>query len=547
MGIGDRVRALFKPRRAVDTRVIDRMVEQAADRVLRRALDVADTPAWTESWISSTGALNDDLEAGLAVSVSRSRDLTRNNDWARGFLIRLRSAVLGPRGMTLQVRMGESARASAEAVEAFWRGWGRRGNCEVTGKLNWRQCERLMLDHWARDGEILVRLLPGRGAYGFQIQVLDPQVLDVTCNGKNGANRIRMGVEIDADGRPVAYWLNASGGGGRYMTSGNWTQPRLRVPAEEILHHFITEEAGQLRGLPWLVSGARRLWLVKDFEQSAAVASSNAAKRVGFFAAKGGESADAAAQFADKIVSDALAAAQESGRILTPAEVRAITTAAQKFNTVAPGQYDTLPAGYEFVPHDSQFPHVNYGEYIKECIRGFANGVGMSYVTAGNNLEAVNFSSARVGILDERELFKLLQEDMAESVHDRLFGEALRYGLLAAPELAGFPLGRYGIETIVAGATWQKRRWAGIDPLKEANANGINLANRLNSPQRIILERGDDPDEIADEIAQWEARFGQLRGSSSPRAAASGATQSDSDDDDQDPEDDEEDLVDETA
>lgn len=524
MGVFSRI---FGKRQApVDSKAIERLVDHAAANVMRRALDAAETPSWTESWSTTTGSLNQDIERGLAIAVARCRDLTRNNDWGRGFMIRMRSNILGPRGMTLQVRMkrGEVADKPAnDQVESFWAGWGKRGNCEVTGRLNWRQCERLMLDHWARDGEILVRLLPGRGPYGFQIQILDPLLLDITYRGTHGGNRVRLGVEIDDDDRPVAYWLRGNTDGD-YLAAGHGVHRRVRVPAEDIIHHFITEEAGQLRGLPWLVAGARRLWLVRDYEQSAAVASSNAAKRVGFFVSPN-PNGETPSGFADQVISAALDAAKASGKVLTPAEIQAITASAQKFSTVAPGQYDTLPQGYDFKAHDSQYPHINYGEYIKECIRGFSAGVGMSYVTAGNNLEAVNFSSARVGILDERELFKLLQEDFCESINERIFAHAFKYGLLTAPELGGFASRRKA--EALAAATWQMRRWAGIDPAKEANANDTNLANRLTSPQRIMTERGDDPDEIAAEIRAWEAEFGPLGGNAIPEPPEEGEDASD--------------------
>ena len=57
---------------------------------------------------------------------------------------------------------------------------------------------------------------------------------------------------------------------------------------------------------------------------------------------------------------------------------------------------------------------------------------------------------------------------------------------------------------------------------KEANANDTNLANRLTSPQRIMIERGDDPDEIAAEIKAWEAEFGPLGGNAIPEPPEEG-------------------------
>lgn len=504
-----------------DTRYLERLVSDAADRLAlqHRSLDAAETTAWTDSWRTTGSTLNQDLERGLSVLVARSRNLTRNNDWARRFLIQLRTNILGPAGMRLQARMikrdGTANKQLNVMLETFWRKWGKKGNCEVSGKLSWRACERVLLDHLARDGEVLVRLMPGRGLFGFQIQILDPLVLDVTYRGQNGGNRVRLGVEIDADNKPVAYWLRAAADVADYAAVGYGDMRRVRVPAAEIIHFYIPEEADQLRGYPWITAGARRLWLVKDYEEAAAVASSNAAKRVGFFVSPDG---NAPPGFADQIISAALEAARAAGKTLSPSEIKIITESAQKFSTAAPGTYDTLPQGYDFKAHDSQYPHINYGEYVKECLRGFTAGVGMSYATAGNNLEAVNFSSARVGILDEREMFKQLQEDICEGLHVPIFAAALRYGLLTSPDLANFPINRF--DEALDCAVWQKRRWAGIDPLKEANANDINLKNRLTSPQRVIAERGDDPDEIADEIRIWEAEFGPIGGNSADKPAA---------------------------
>lgn len=505
-----------------------RIVDLAGARILQRNLDVAETPAWTQSWMPSTGSINQDLERGLALAVRRCRDLFKNYDYARGYMWQVRANVFGAKGMRLQMRMLIGTRPNQranDACETFWRAWGRRGNCEVTGKFSWRQLERLMGDHLVRDGEILMRLLPGRGPFGFQVQLLDPLVLDVAHRGQHEGRRIRMGIELDAENVPAAYWLRASSVDGDYHPTALNEPRRVRVPAAEILHFFIAEEADQLRGMPWLVAGARRLWLAKDFEQAAAVASSNAAKRVGFFVSPNG---DGPPGFADQIISAALDEARKAGRSLSQAEITAIVAAAQKFSTAAPGQYDTLPQGYDFKSHDSAFPHVNHGQYLKEQMRGFTAGVGVSYVTGGNNLEAVNYSSARVGIMGEREVWQLIQEDVLDGVHQTVFAHALRYGLLSAPQLAGFNPSRY--DEALDSATWTARRWAELDPLKSANADDINLKNRLTSPQRIIRARGEDPDEIEQELREWEERNGPVGGNTSDAQTAAANQPTDSPD-----------------
>jgi capsid protein len=139
----------------------------------------------------------------------------------------------------------------------------------------------------------------------------------------------------------------------------------------------------------------------------------------------------------------------------------------------------------------------------------------MSYVTLGNDLEAVNYSSAQVGIIAEREHFKRTQTRLRDWLHRRIFAAALPY--LAAA--GGLALSRVKNGEYLDAATWQPRRWVPIDPLKAANANETNLRLGLTSRRRLIMERGEDPDEIAAEIAAETAIYGALDSSPAQPAA----------------------------
>jgi lambda family phage portal protein len=477
----------------------------------QRALAMTQTPAFVSSWATHTRTVNHDLNTGLSIAIARSRGLARNNDYAKRFLTQLKTNVVGPAGLRLQMRMslpnGEQDAEVNNAVEAAWLAWGNRGNCEVTGQLTWIECERLLLESLARDGGFLLRKLNRRGPKQFQIQLLDYESLDARLyrDLANG-NRVRMGVEINGDGAPQAYWLKNGGAPDLDLRSfGYVVGDHLRVPAEEIIHRFIAEEANQLRGYPWLAVGGRRLWLVHDYEEAAAVAASNAAKRLGFFVSPNGE---APPGIADQIVTSVLDQAKSSGKVLSSQEVQALVQAAEKFSTTVPGQYDTLPNGYDFKQYESNYPHTNYSEYVKSCLRGVASGLGISYVTLGNDLESVNYSSARVGILDEREVFKSLQRWLAGALHNDVVTAWLKMAILSDASLANLNPVRF--DDYLLAVIWQPRGWAGIDPAKEANANQTNLQLKLTSRRRIILERGEDPDEVFAEILTEEALLGPV-------------------------------------
>lgn len=478
-------------------------------RTARRSFEAAETPAWTDSWPTHAASINEDLARQLPILRARSRGMARNNEWAIRYLIQLDDNVLGEAGIRLQMRMtrrdGTPDTDTNSRIEAAFDLWGK--DCEVSG-MSWREVETMALASLPQDGELLYRLRPGAGPFGFQIQLIDPALLDVTLHRDWGGNRVRMGVEITDDGKPVAYWLRMSRAGDNpsdLITVGR----HVRIPAEQIRHRFLRREVGQIRGYPWLSGGARRLWLLHDFEESAAVASSNAAKRQGFFVSPTG---DAPPGFADTIVSSVLESAKASGKVLTPDEIQAITAAAEKYATTVPGQFDTLPNGYDFRPFESKWPNIQADSYIKQQLRGWAAARGMSYVTVGNDLEAVNYSSARVGIIDEREHYKTVQGLLKSWLHAEVLSAALPYLVLSAPALKMERLPAYQ-----AAVTWQPRRWAGIDPVKEATANEINLRLKLTSRRRIILERGEDPDEIASEIETEEEQYGALDSENTPR------------------------------
>lgn len=482
-------------------------------RTASRNFEAAETPAWTDSWSSTETPINDALANKLPTLWARANGFARNNEWARAYLISLDDNVLGPDGMRLQMQIKLAGRGASRPlndaranaiVESAWAKWGE--HADVSG-MSWRQVEDLALQTLARRGEMLYRHVYGSGPFGYQIQLLDPILLDVTLNRAFGGNRVRMGKEIDDAGKPVAYWLQASRAGDLptgYLGVGK----HLRVPASDIEHHYIIEEPHQLRGIPWMTVGARRLWLVHDFEEAAAVASSNAAKRSGFFYTPSGE---APPGFADQIVSSVIEEARRTGKVLSADEIQSIQSAADKFNTLVPGQFDTLPGNTQFQPFESKWPSIDASDYVKSQLRGFTASQGSSYVTVGNDLESVNYSSAQVGIIGEREHHKKTQVRFRDMLSVPVFRKCLPYLVAKTPEMSARRMDEY-----LNAASWLPRRWAKIDPVKEMVANELALKLKLTSRRRLISERGEDADEIFNEASEEDLQFGPIEPTNVP-------------------------------
>src|SRR5262249_16634524 len=75
-----------------------------------------------------------------------------------------------------------------------------------------------------------------------------------------------------------------------------------------------------------------------------------------------------------------------------------------------PGMTQVGNPGDSITQLDPNHPTTAYPDFTKSVIRGFSSGLGVSYNSLANDLEGVNFSSIRAGLLEEREEWKAVQQ-----------------------------------------------------------------------------------------------------------------------------------------
>ncbi len=462
----------------------------------RRTLLASLTTNDTASWQADGLHVNASTESGLAVTRARSREAAMNNPWAKRFVGMVLRNVLGPKGVGYQsrVRVGSTGELNASVnarLESAWKAWGKRGACDVTGRYTWRQVQRLALRHWVVDGECFIRLLPGRGPHAFQVQVVPPEMIPLNCRQDlpNG-RRVRQGVEVDAEGRVLAYYVRTQDAATDPLGVFEATEsPRglKRVPADEMLHVFIAEQAGQLRGVPWMAAGLKPAYQAQDFASAGLNKARESAKRGGW------------------LEQDPDAQPPAQGNTAVDALTDGTDAAGTPFQTLQDGTWEKLPYGLTAKAFESDYPNIEYGQFIKDCLRNVASGFECAYITLGNDLESVNYSSGQLGLEDERTLWKTIQASFSEdevcSVVHRTW---LRYALVAAPQLATLSYDR--LEQYADAAYWQCHRWSPLDRLKHIEGQRSAIDGRLSSPQREIAANGDDPDEVLAELLDWQEK-----------------------------------------
>ncbi len=433
----------------------------------RQLFDMAVSDRLTASWSINTQSIDQVLRHALVPMRARSRQLAINNDYVKLFITLLKTNVIGHQGIRLQNRAsnpdGSQDKAGNRQIESTWKAWGRPGSCDVTGRLSWTDAQRLFIVSAARDGEVLIRIVRDfDNRHHFALQFLEPDLLDETYNTKlaNG-NEVRLGVEYDQWQRPVAYHLLTS----RFSAGSGAGASRRRLPAGEIIHAFLPDEWIRLsRGLPWLHSSAMRLHMLGGIEEAELVASRLAASKMGFYKRTEG-SEDYKGDGED-----------EQGAPISDAE---------------PGHFEKLPDGWDFINWDPDHPAGNFEPFMKSMLRGATAGMGVSYHRGANDVSDVSYSSGRLAELSDRDVWRLLQNWVAEHFCQPVFTPWLETQLLHN-SLAGLPLAK--IDKFDA-ATWRGRGWTWVDPLKEQKGAEIGRKTLNDTLTDQLAERGIDLEE----------------------------------------------------
>lgn len=442
---------------------------------MKRSYEAARANRLTHDWTTVNTSANFEMRRSLRVLRARSRNLARNNDYIKKFLSMVRSNVAGPDGIKLQVRAtnqsGELDRILNRKVEAAWKLWGYPEYASASGRLSWRDCQRKFCTTLARDGEVLVRFIAANNPFGFALKFLSVDWLDETFNERlvNG-NRIIMSVEVDDDDRPVAYWLTPPPAD--YQFIDTTIRRRTRVPAEEILHTFLpddenSDDDSQTRGVPWIHTAMHRLKILGGYEEAELVAARVGASKMGIIT--------------EKAPSEALYAGDEDED----------NPERQLLDSVQPGQFMYLEEGQGFETFDPSHPGQNYGPFVKAVLRAIASGLDVTYFSLASDLEGVNYSSARIGLLEERDVWRGLQNFQIEHFNRRVYIAWLKSAVMTgaldftAREMMS-----------VAEPLWQPRGWKWVDPAKEIGAKVMAINNGLETRTDAIAEQGGDFEDV---------------------------------------------------
>lgn len=464
----DQVLLSVAPRQAYE-RIRFRAAAKVA-AAMTRSYDAASAGRRTSGWPRRFSDANTAIGPAASILRAHSRDLVRNNGLARNAKRVITRNVVGY-GITPKAIGG----ASPVILDA-WDRWANSTDCDAAGRLTFVGLEKLVMGGVFEGGEMLVRRRRRRPEDGLpipmQLQVLEPEFLDTSRDNFRGqqGGLVRLGIEYDAIGRRVAYYLYEE-----HPESSTLATPKSnRIDARDVIHVYDVERAGQDRGAPWLCAAIVKLKEYGEFEGAALMVQKLAQLFAGIATSPEGDLTP-------------LGTPTSGDGTLTDPSVE----------TLEPGAVQHLRPGEEIT--FSNPPQAVDAGFTTRTIREIAAAIGVTYEELTGDYSQVNFSSSRMSRLAHwGNVYDWQWNMLIPQFCDPAWGWAMDAAVVA------------GLAPEAPRAEWTPQAMPMTDPEKEARANVVRIRSGQATLSQVIREQGLDPDRVLAEYAEDNARLDDL-------------------------------------
>ena len=420
------------------------------------------------SWLSPDVA----IRVYLMNVRDRMRNLWMNDGKARRIISMYQMGTVGPYGMKLQVKGrdtdGTLDTVGNKLVQSHFEFWAEKGNCTIDGRQSFREVQDELVGDEFRDGEAAIRFFHSpKFDYGAKLDLVPTEWIDIWYNVVTDNGLIKMGVEMDKNNRPIAYWIRLPDPATE-LTGNFLAGTRTRIPAEDFIHGYTKDFARQTRAVSRMAAIGMSLMMRSGYQEATMVRARDAASTDGWI--KQGDDSEINVAWDD----------EDAGG--NPVMVK------------EPGQTKILPKGTEFQPNDSSFPDASYDPFMRNMNEEIASGTDTAYATLTSDLSRANMSSDRAGRLDERDAYLKKQQWLRETFLSPIYYHILPFMFASGQmEINGkkFPFKPQKYRA----HDWRGRGWKLFNPLQDINAKQVEELLMLSTGSDDAAEYGDDFEE----------------------------------------------------
>lgn len=437
----------------------------------------------SDGWFASSSSADTEIWAAGRTLRDRSRELVRNNPHASKAVASLVANIVGE-GIMPRPKTGDPEKD--RKVRKVFDDWASRGRCDADGALDFYGMQTLAVREVIEGGEVLLRRRFRRASDGYdvpvQVQILEGDFLNQYVNGNRDNNFAIQGIEFNTAGpligKPAAYWLYPEHPGSMFLTQRQ-AMVASPVPASEVLHVF-EKQRTQVRGVPWGTPAMSTLRHLADYEEAELVRKKIEASMVGIVTGDD-DNEPGINQDPNRTIDD---------YVEHPGVYDSFGNPVERFE---PGMF-AYARGGKTITFNSPATIGGYNDYKVSQLRTIAAGFRVTYEMLSGDYSQVNFSSARMAILEFRKFVDQIRWQMLIPMMLQPVWE----WFCEAAYLAG------KIDDAVVPVEWSPPAWQYVNPVDDVAANLTALRSGLRSWEDIISEQGRDPNVVRAEIVAFQ-------------------------------------------
>lgn len=432
----------------------------------------------TRNWRPKQTSANEELAADLPDLRSRSRDLVRNVAIATGAIATVVTSVVGD-GLVLQSQIDRDALGLTEEQADAWQRQAEREfavwakNPDFTSRLNWDELQELALRAVLESGDVFIvrrRRQDIRDTYRLKLQLVEA---DRVSNENFRANTAALvdGVEMDSDGRPIAYHISTRNPDDTTGLKREWRrfEAGSTVTGQPlILHLYKQQRPDQARGIPYLspvIEAIKQLGDYGEAEVRAAVIS---------------------AMFTVFVKPQVLEDTGDASFIGSNDSAANVDAASEI--SMGNGAVVDLAPGEDVSFADPKRPNTAFDAFVMTVSRHIGVALELPYELLLKSFTA-SYSASRAALEMAWQMFRTRRSWLAwkfcQPVYEWVVTEAVANGRLAAPGFFDDPV----VREAWLGSDWIGPARIQLDPLKEASADLVDLNMGTKTRAQIIMER----------------------------------------------------------
>lgn len=475
---------------------------------------------WAKRYRSESYSPERDIEENRKTLRERSRDLTMNAPLAAAAINSTRTSVVGP-GLVPRPKIDyeflgiskEEAQEIQAQIKKEWSLWADSTLCDVCDLNNFYELQQIALVDWLKNGEEFVLVsyrekeLPYM-PYQLKLKLIEADRVSTedSFNGDYGGcikdlgngNYVMNGVEINKDGRVVAYYISSVFPGDNNVTKWEWKRVKKRgkmTGNPNIIHIFNAERAGQYRGVPMLapvIQTIKQLTRYTEAEIMAAVV--NAILAI-FVSTEDGEEVEGFSG-EDDDWSEMPIEGEKEGKDIE----------------LGAGTVTFLKKGESVTAVESKHPSGNYDAFMD----AMSSQIGAALEIAPEVLLKKftdNFSASKGALNETWKSFRMRRkwfvDDFCQEVYVLFLSEAVSKGRIKAPGFFTDPL----IKKAYTNATWNGPAQGWLNPLQEVTAAVKKIENGLSTHEdECAMINGSDYDDNIRTLINENKRLAEANG-----------------------------------